>query len=166
MWSKWAFPWNWPTPIRCASDTQHYNHYNHHHLFSMLGWVGQFIMNNFQAFLSLAMSFLTFLFIQVTSDYSLHIFLVHHWKKTTTNPELELRVCDLWITNQFLDHTNQKLVKLPFFTNCLFSRYGNFKIMSTDDICLSICLNLDYTMKEKNSAECLACLKLRHTTLS
>ena len=73
-------------------------------------------------------------------------------KLDLTKPELELRVCDLWITNQFLDPMNRKLVKLPFFSNCFFLKYGNFKY----SICLSICLELNewagWMMKEQNSA--------------
>ena len=44
------------------------------------------------------------------------------------NTELELKVCDSWITNQFLEPTNQKFVKLPFFMNCFFSKYDNLYI--------------------------------------
>ena len=47
------------------------------------------------------------------------------------NSEQELRVRDLWITNQFLDLTGQKLVKLPFLTD-------NFKIISADNICVPL----------------------------
>ena len=49
-------------------------------------------------------------------------------KLDLTKLELKLRVCDLWIMNQFLDPMNQKLVKLPFFSNCFFPKYGNFKM--------------------------------------
>ena len=42
----------------------------------------------------------------------------HFGNFTVWQQELELRVHDLWITNQFFDPTNQKLVKLLFFTNC------------------------------------------------
>ena len=34
--------------------------------------------------------------------------------------EEKLRVRDSWITNRFLDPTNQKFVKLPFFKNHFF----------------------------------------------
>ena len=54
--------------------------------------------------------------------------------------ELELRVRDSSITNQFLDSTNQKFVKLPFFMNCFFPKYDNFKITSTNDILMSVFL--------------------------
>ena len=38
----------------------------------------------------------------------------------TNVPEMELRVCNSWIMNQFLDSTNQKIVELSFFTYCFF----------------------------------------------
>ena len=34
------------------------------------------------------------------------------------NPDQELPVRDLRITNQSVDSTNQKFIKLTFFTNC------------------------------------------------
>ena len=51
--------------------------------------------------------------------------------------ELESRFRGSWKSNQFLNPTNQKIVKVPFFTNCFFPRYDNFRIISTDNICLS-----------------------------
>ena len=57
---------------------------------------------------------------------------------------VEIKVRDSWITNDYLDPTNQKIVKLPFFTDCsFFQKYENFKIISADDICLSICVDLN-----------------------
>ena len=47
---------------------------------------------------------------------------------------------------------NKKFVKLPFFTNCFFPKYDIVKISSTDDICLSLCLELNelgLTMNKK-----------------
>ena len=47
---------------------------------------------------------------------------------------------------------NQKFVKLPFFRNCFFPKYDIVKISSTDDICLSLCLELNelgLTMNKK-----------------
>ena len=59
-------------------------------------------------------------------------------------PELELRVRDSEITNQFLDPTNQKFVKLlRVFHESFFPKYNNFKIISAGNICLSICLELN-----------------------
>ena len=65
--------------------------------------------------------------------------------------EVRVGIKGSWITNQFLDPTNQKLVKYSFFTNCFFQ---NFKIISTDNVFLFICLELSeggWTMKEQNS---------------
>ena len=59
-------------------------------------------------------------------------------------PELELRVRDSEITNQFLDPTNQKFVKLlRVFHESFFPKYDNFKIISAGNICLSSCLELN-----------------------
>ena len=81
------------------------------------------------------------------------VFLSYHLKMLTNGTsELELTVQDLWITNQILDPTNKKFVKLPTFTDC-FSKIW-LKIISTDDICLSIFLELielSWMMKEQNS---------------
>ena len=52
--------------------------------------------------------------------------------------EQELRVRDLRITDQFLDPTNQKFVKLPLFANRFFPIYDNFKRISADDVSLSV----------------------------
>ena len=46
--------------------------------------------------------------------------------------EMELRVCDLWITNQLLDPT-----KTFIFHELFLPKYDNFKMISTEDICLS-----------------------------
>ena len=59
-------------------------------------------------------------------------------KLNINTAELELRVGNSWITNQCFDPTNQKFVKLPFFMNCFFPKYYNFKTISTDDICISL----------------------------
>ena len=69
-----------------------------------------------------------------------------HWRRTgvfTVNLEQELRVCDSWITIQFIDPTNQKFVILSFFTNRFFPKHDNFKLISISDIYLSICLELN-----------------------
>ena len=72
-------------------------------------------------------------------------------------PELELRVRNSEIMNEFLDLTNQKFVKLPrVFHESFFPKY-NFKIISAGKIYLSICLELnewDWSMKEKKSVKC------------
>ena len=47
--------------------------------------------------------------------------------------EMELRVCDLWITNQFLDPT-----KTFIFHELFLPKYDNCKMISTEDICLSL----------------------------
>ena len=47
--------------------------------------------------------------------------------KLYSTSELELRAHDLLIMNQFLDPTNQKLVKLPFFANCFFQSMMTLK---------------------------------------
>ena len=52
--------------------------------------------------------------------------------------EQELRVRDMRTTNQFLDPTNQKFVKLPLFANRFFPIYDNFKRISADDVSLSV----------------------------
>ena len=47
-----------------------------------------------------------------------------------------------------------KICKTSIFHELFFPRYDNFKIISADDICLSICLDSnewDLTMKEKIS---------------
>ena len=51
--------------------------------------------------------------------------------------EMELRVCDLWITNQFLDPT-----KTFIFHELFLPKYDNCKMISTEDICLSLALPL------------------------
>ena len=50
--------------------------------------------------------------------------------------EMELRVCDLWITNQLLDPT-----KTFIFHELFLPKYDNFKMISTEDICLSVSLS-------------------------
>ena len=60
---------------------------------------------------------------------------------------LELRVRDSWIMNQFLDPTNKKFVKRPFFTNHFFPKYENFKVFSADGV------KWDWTKILKNSLE-------------
>ena len=52
--------------------------------------------------------------------------------------EQELRVRDMRTTNQFLDPTNQKFVKLPLFANRFFPIYDNLKRISADDVSLSV----------------------------
>ena len=65
--------------------------------------------------------------------------------------ELELRVRDLWITNQFLDPTNQKFVKLPFFTNWCFQNRIYSKWIRLNE--------WDWLMKNKNFVECFGLFK-------
>ena len=43
------------------------------------------------------------------------------------NNRVGIRVHDSWITNQFFDPTNQNLVKLLFFANCLFQNMVTLK---------------------------------------
>ena len=52
----------------------------------------------------------------------------------TKVPEMELMVHNSWITNQFLDSTNQKIVKLSFFTHCFFQNMITLMI----SVCLSV----------------------------
>lgn len=59
-------------------------------------------------------------------------------------------VCDSWITNQFVDPTNPKFVKLPKY---------NFKVISTGDICWYIYLELNqwvWMMNNQNSINYVA----------
>ena len=87
-------------------------------------------------------------------------FIYHPWSnkllkrvEVWCRTELELGVSDSWITNQLLDPTNKKFVKLTF-TWIVFPKYDNFKIISTDNIFLSICLELNersWTTIEQNS---------------
>ena len=68
--------------------------------------------------------------------------------------EYELRVPDSVIMNQFLDPTNQKFVTIPLFHELFIPKYDNFRIISTGDICLSICLELnewDWSIKENDN---------------
>ena len=65
----------------------------------------------------------------------------------------------MWITNQFFDPTNQKLVKLSFSVNCFFPKY-NFETISTDDICLSICLALWVRLNNEATKLCKLCCKI------
>ena len=52
---------------------------------------------------------------------SLYLLIKTKLNKTLkVQSELEIRVCDLWIMNQFFDPTNQKFLKFPFLTNCFF----------------------------------------------
>ena len=53
-------------------------------------------------------------------DFTKHFFGLY-W-----GTELDLRVCDSWIMNQFLDPTNQKFIKL-IFHKLLIPRYDDFK---------------------------------------
>ena len=90
-------------------------------------------------------------------------FIYHSWSNKLLKrvevwyrAELELGVSDSSITNQFLDPTNKKFVKLTF-TWIVFPKYDNFKIISTDNIFLSICLELNergWTTIEQNSPNC------------
>ena len=51
-----------------------------------------------------------------------------------------------------------KISKTFIFHKLFFPKYDNFKIISTDDICLSICLGLNewgWTMKEQNFVNCV-----------
>ena len=52
---------------------------------------------------------------------------VHNRRQSRMITELVLRVCDSWITNYFLDSTNQTFVKLLFFTNCFFQKMITLK---------------------------------------
>ena len=65
--------------------------------------------------------------------------------------ELELRVHDSWIMNQFPNFTNQKVCKTYILHKLFFPKYDIFKIISMDNICLFICLELNewnWMMKE------------------
>ena len=59
----------------------------------------------------------------------------------------------LWFVNHestYLSH-KPKICETSTFHKLSFPKYGNFKIIGTDDICLSICLELNkwgWTMKE------------------
>ena len=52
-----------------------------------------------------------------------------------------------------------KISKTSTFHELFSPKYGNFKIISTDNICLSICLELKdwgWTMEEQNSVNYVA----------
>ena len=56
-----------------------------------------------------------------------------------THAERELRVRGMWITNQFLDPANQKIVKPSFFTNCFFQNMITLKL---SEQMISLCLSV------------------------
>ena len=68
----------------------------------------------------------------------------HHSGFVATHAEMELRVRDLSITNQFLDPANRKIVKLSFFTNCFFQNMITLKL---SEQMISLCLSV-YSIQE------------------
>ena len=60
--------------------------------------------------------------------------------KKNFQTELELRVRDSWIMNQFLDPANQEFVKLPFFKNRVFTKYEHCNIGCVDFVKVNIAL--------------------------
>ena len=73
------------------------------------------------------------------------------FKKMINYSELELRIPDSWIMNQFLDPSNQKFVKLPFFLNGFFQNMITLKYSAqTISVCLPVLSEISEVKRWKN----------------